>query len=100
MKIIEWLKASSVIVKFEVLEYKVFHGGFYIKLKADIKDDTTLAISEYSDKNERNYSYHWQDSRGKLICRWDNSPHHKSINSYPHHKHESNEVLESNEMCL
>ena len=24
---------------------------------------------------------------GQLIIRWDNAPHHKQIQTYPHHKH-------------
>ena len=33
------------------------------------------------------YSYHWQDLKGRLICRWDNAEHWPNIDTYPHHKH-------------
>ncbi|MFW6275688.1 MAG: toxin-antitoxin system TumE family protein [bacterium] len=28
------------------------------------------------------------DSNNNLIFGWDNAPHHKNIETYPHHKHE------------
>ena len=95
MKIIECLKNSPVITSFEVLELKTFKDGFFIKIKATVKDGSTLYIREYVDAEERNYSYHWQDKRGKLIVRWDNAPHHRNLRTYPHHKHEGSKVKES-----
>jgi hypothetical protein len=80
---------------FEILDFRTFQDGFYIKIKAVLKDGSELYIREYVDVEERNYSYHWQDKEGKLIIRWDNAPHHKNIRTYPHHKHVNNKVRES-----
>jgi hypothetical protein len=33
------------------------------------------------------YVYHYQNSMGTLIFRYDNTPHHTEITSFPHHKH-------------
>ena len=33
------------------------------------------------------YAYHFQDADGRLVFRYDNSPHHPEISTYPHHKH-------------
>jgi hypothetical protein len=33
------------------------------------------------------YSYHYQDASGQLIFRYDDTPHHTEIDSFPHHKH-------------
>ncbi|MDM8524341.1 DUF6516 family protein [Desulfococcaceae bacterium HSG8] len=33
------------------------------------------------------YSFHWQDSDGKLIRRWDNAPHFPNISTHPFHIH-------------
>ncbi len=33
------------------------------------------------------YSYHYQDSSGKLIFRYDDTPHHPELATFPHHKH-------------
>jgi hypothetical protein len=33
------------------------------------------------------YSYHYRDPYGSLIFRYDMAPHHKEIETFPHHKH-------------
>jgi hypothetical protein len=33
------------------------------------------------------YSYHYQDASGQLVFRYDDTPHHTEIDSFPHHKH-------------
>jgi hypothetical protein len=48
----------------------------------------------------RFYSYHWQDSNDNLIIRWDNSPHHLKIKTFPHHKHIKNKITESDEITI
>lgn len=37
------------------------------------------------------YSYHWQDQKGSMICRWDNAEHWPKIPTYPHHRHAVNQ---------
>jgi hypothetical protein len=39
------------------------------------------------------YNYHWQDDKDRLVKRWDNVPHHKEIDSFPHHLHTSETVV-------
>ena len=34
------------------------------------------------------YSFHWQDSDGHLIRRWDNAAHHPEVPTHPHHVHD------------
>jgi len=33
------------------------------------------------------YAYHYQKADGTLIFRYDNTAHHKSVSTFPHHKH-------------
>lgn len=33
------------------------------------------------------YAYHYQNESGEITFRYDNSPHHPNIITYPHHKH-------------
>jgi hypothetical protein len=33
------------------------------------------------------YVYHYQDAGDRLVFRYDNSPHHPEILTFPHHKH-------------
>ncbi len=41
------------------------------------------------------YAYHYQKADGTLIFRYDNSAHHKLISTFPHHKHETSGVKNS-----
>ncbi|MGR3219791.1 MAG: toxin-antitoxin system TumE family protein [Candidatus Anammoxibacter sp.] len=95
MEIIACLENSNVVKDFKVLVLEFFKGGFYTKIKATLSNNTALFIREYSDVNERNYSYHWHDPNKKILIRWDNSPHHKHIETHPHHLHSSGNVLPS-----
>jgi len=39
------------------------------------------------------YSFHLQDSNGKLRKRWDNAAHHPEVATRPHHVHEGREEI-------
>ncbi|RLD55207.1 MAG: hypothetical protein DRJ05_13320 [Bacteroidetes bacterium] len=41
-----------------------------------------------------------EDKNNELLIRWDNSPFHKDIETFPNHKHKDNEVLASREIGL
>ena len=100
MEIFNSLNRSSIVKKYEVLDFKIWKSGRYINLKITLKDESLLFAREYLDENERNYSFHWQDKNGKVIIRWDNARHHKDIKTYPHHKHIGESVAESIEISL
>lgn len=100
MEILESLEKSKIVIGFQVHEYKEFEKGFYLKIIANLTNETTLHIREYSDEFERNYSYHWQTPKGQMIVRWDNAPHHKDISSFPNHKHIKNKIIESTEISI
>lgn len=95
MEILTYLKESKIIKRFEILDYKNFHQGFYLKISCLLIDNSKLYIREYSDVEERNYSYHWQDTNNNLITRWDNAPHYPDISTHPHHKHTKDGVFEN-----
>jgi len=35
------------------------------------------------------YKYQWQSPEGNLLKRWDNAPHHRELNTFPDHVHDS-----------
>jgi len=39
----------------------------------------------------RMYSYHYQDTNAALIFRYDDTPHHPGLSTFPHHKHAGSE---------
>jgi len=63
--------------------------SFYFKAIFTLIDSSTLRVAESvnPEKGLTRYSYYWLTTDGDLVIGWDNAPHHKKINTYPHHKH-------------
>ncbi|MFO7728499.1 MAG: DUF6516 family protein [Desulfonatronovibrio sp.] len=59
-----------------------------LRLTIFFNDKSNLRVTELwkSDKLVK-YSYYWLSNDNGLIVGWDNAPHHKRVNSFPHHKH-------------
>ena len=94
------LKESSLVKSFDILDFKQGADFYYLKMNAYLIDSSLLSIRLFISSDNYNYSFHWQDSLGKLIVRWDNSPHHHDLDTYPHHKHLENMVEASSELSL
>ena len=99
MQILE--KHKGIIKNYQVKSFKRFgHAGSLIA-QVEFIDDSVLYIRDYLFLNgKRKYAYHWQDRKGNLIIRWDNSPHYPELKTFPHHKHVGNIVLPSKEKNL
>ncbi len=41
---------------------------------------------------KEDYHYHYQRADGKTIFRYDKAPHHREVESFPHHKHVGKKV--------
>lgn len=93
-KILQLLESSRFIKTYNVSDFKQGANFYYFKIKTSFKDGSILHIREYASREERVYSYHWQDKDKRLICRWDNAPHYKELKTFPHHKHISEDVVE------
>ena len=98
-KTLKSLEKSKVVKNYIIIDARIGAHFYYLKIKANLIDDSVLFIREFVSDREYLYSYHWQDRNGKLRIRWDNAPHHKHVKTYPHHKH-TPEVLESYETTL
>ncbi len=62
------------------------HGKILFRNLSLLEFLEMICISERRFERPR-YRFHWQDTKSKLIIRWDNAKHHPEISSYPHHKH-------------
>lgn len=100
LRILELLDKSRGVKSYELLDFKQGMDFHFLKVKAELENDTSLHIKVYISEKEYDYSYHWQDKDGKLIIRWDNSPQHRELRTYPHHKHISGRIEESSEIDL
>ena len=96
---LELLEKSPIVKSFEILDYKDGSDFYFLKIKALLVDGSILYVREFVSKEEYVYSFQWQRN-GELIVRWDNAPHHRNIETFPHHKHVGDEILPSNETTL
>ena len=99
-EIISALRRSSIVLDVEVLEVIDEDSVKLIKIKAVLKDDCILYITELHTKNYQKYAYHCQRNDGQLIARWDNKPHWNNMSTYPHHKHENDQVFPSHRVTI
>lgn len=112
MNIIEYFQSlkdiiitSPFISSWEYQEdARTISEGFF-KARVHFLDESLLEFREYINITEKrilkySYSYHYQIDQ-KLIFRYDNTPHHQELSSFPHHKHlESDAVCECKEPTL
>ncbi|MDQ1336836.1 MAG: hypothetical protein QG552_3786 [Thermodesulfobacteriota bacterium] len=71
-----------------------------IKIKATLKENWVLYITELHTRDWQKYSYHCQRSDGEVMVRWDNKPHWKEMATFPHHKHEGSQVVPSHRVTI
>lgn len=78
----------------------------FVRGGVGFKDGSTLLFfRELVDLGLQNqkvmYAYHYQKSDGTLIFRYDDTAHHSSVSTFPHHKHIADgKVTESNPPTL
>jgi len=100
VKILQLLNESEIIESYEIQDFKQGNDFYYIRIQAQLVNNTTLFIREYASEEDYSYSYHWQGMNLQLIVRWDNAPHHQQLTTYPHHKHVGEKVLPSFEIGI
>ena len=94
-EIIGRLKESGLAQEVEVIDLIDEEGLYYLKFKAALKNGGFFYFTELTKTGYNAYSYHIQDKDGRLLARWDNSPHHKNVETYPHHMHAGGRVKPS-----
>jgi len=93
------LRNHSLVIELRISKTLIDPEIELIKANATLKDGSILFVNEAMGENWREYSYHWQKD-GKLIRRWDNAPHHRELPNFPHHFHDENDVLSSEDVNL
>ena len=104
----EHLLSDSIIASFDIIRERSAITNGYLRVRLTLKDDSFLEFSEYTQPTANNeikvitYSYHWATNEGKLLKRWDNTPHFPSLSGFPHHIHDGdeNEVIPNHEMSI
>lgn len=72
----------------------------FVRGRVEFQDGSSLLFfRELLDMNppvqKIMYAYHYQKEDGVLIFRYDNTEHHKSVPTFPHHKHRQSGDVES-----
>jgi len=93
-KILKFVEKSKLVQDFKIHDFKTGKDFAYIKLEILFKNSSKVYIREFVNAKQGKYSFHWiVDTR--IEIRWDNSPHHKSIRTYPHHIHVNQNIYPS-----
>jgi hypothetical protein len=69
-----------------------------LRIRARFFNNSLLEISEAIHGKQGtfiwlSYRYHYQNPDGSIIFRYDNTPHHPDVDTYPDHKHDGESVL-------
>jgi hypothetical protein len=74
-----------------------------LRLIIFLYDGSNLRVTEqWESAKLARYSYYWLTEENALLIGWDNSPHHKTVRTFPHHKHvrQQSALQPSLETCL
>ena len=90
----ERLLDDPIVSSFHIIRERVELFDGYMRVRLTLKDGSFLEFAEYARRTAgeyveiATYSYHWADADGKLIRRWDNTPHFPDLPEFPHHIHD------------
>jgi len=87
---------SDIIKDYDIKKFRNIEESTELVLTITFVDDSLLYVRDYVfDRTDRKYSFHWQDKDSNLLIRWDNQPHWKDMETFPHHCHIDGEVKAS-----
>jgi hypothetical protein len=71
-----------------------------LRIRVRLVDGSLLEINEAVIVREEvlqhlGYRYHFQDGNGRVVFRYDNTPHFRDIPTFPDHKHTATGVLQA-----
>ena len=71
---------------------KVLHYRYRVLLSnGDLVEMSERVLEAQGRLDRTKYRHHWQDRNGQLVKRWDNAPHYRAIDTFPHHLHDGSE---------
>lgn len=90
-----WKYTETISIRSQWVNENVGTGFFRARVKMADGDLLEIAVFfvvlEANTITVENYKFHWQDSQGRLIKRWDDAPHHPEVEGFPHHLHDGSE---------
>ena len=88
-------------ITLEELRLTLTTVGAIFQASARFYDGSRLLIVEeverVSSRDVRRvaYKFHYQRADGTLVFRYDDSPHHPHLSTFPHHRHTGSSVIEA-----
>ncbi len=98
---LESLLRSRQDVAIELLQVDMVTIGARFRAEVRFFDGSRLSIFEHLELSGRRsfqriaYKYHYQDQSDALIFRYDNSPHHPNLATFPDHKHVGSMIIDA-----
>lgn len=91
------LLTDPLVDHIEIRRERSTQADAHLRARLGLVSGAVLEFSEYVQRVQGDeiavvtYSYHWADAQGRLIRRWDNTPHFPGLPGFPHHIHEGPE---------
>lgn len=104
----ERLLSEPKVISFQIRREREGVSEGYWRGIVLLLDESRLEFAEYFQVmggetiHVVTYSYHWARENGDCIKRWDNTPHHPELASFPYHVHvgQSASAFTSEPKCL
>lgn len=87
------LVTSPIVEQYMISRERTTATDGYFRVQIELVSGDFLELTEYFVRIRQgietvDYRYQWMDStKTHLRRRWDNSPHHPEVSTYPHHLH-------------
>ena len=85
------IKKQKINNSFGIIEGRlVFKNGILDFLEV-------VRVFDNHNISKKKYKYHFRRFDNSMVFRYDNTPHYPKISTFPHHKHEKNIIIKSEE---
>jgi hypothetical protein len=83
---------DALVENFQIVRERMTTNDGHLRVRMTFINGNLMEFSEYiqliaGDIQVTTYSYHCTDPYGRLIVRWDNTPHFPDLDGFPHHRH-------------
>ena len=90
------LKRSRLVSRIVSEDYWEDRGEIRHKIRVELRNGWQLECWEHLAPGHRRYSFHIFLNR-QLITRWDNSPRHRQVSTFPYHQHLDDQTVVDSE---
>lgn len=87
--------SSNIQKQFSPDSKTVYIKGALIFIDSSILEIAIFANESRNVVNVDKYRFHYMNTLGKMLFRYDNAPHHREIAAFPHHKHLPDKTISS-----